>query len=363
MSAARVVIVGGGLSGLYAAYMLEQKGWHDYVLLEARETVGGRVLALPSVRESEVASSCFDLGPTWFWPSMQPRLGEVIAELGLGTFDQYASGDLLLERAEELVPHRVASYYAQEGRRVLGGMSALIDALRKRVDRRRIHTGQRVRSLWVSGDEIDILSEEATGLTRAWHARHVLIAMPPRLASATLDFAPSLPPELSGRWQTTATWMAPHAKYVAVYEKPFWRARGLSGEARSARGPLAEIHDASMPGAQAALFGFFGIPAQVRAGVPDDKLRAHCRAQLSRLFGPEAGTPVAEGLKDWSSDSLTSTASDLTASSIHALSAPAFATAGPWQGRMTGIGSEWSHAYPGYLAGAIDAAERGVQAL
>ncbi|WP_321917419.1 flavin monoamine oxidase family protein [Paraburkholderia sp. J11-2] len=363
MSAARVVIVGGGLSGLYAAYLLERKGWHDYALLEARETVGGRVLALSSVSESVAASSCFDLGPTWFWPSMQPRLGELIAELGLNTFEQYAKGDLLFERADERVPHRVADCFAQEGRRVLGGMSALIDALHKHVDRKRVHTGQRVCSMRASADGIEVVSEDTIGSTRAWHAGHVLIAMPPRLASETLKFAPLLPPELSDRWQRTATWMAPHAKYLAVYEKPFWRAQGLSGEARSARGPLAEIHDASMPGAQGALFGFVGLPARLRANVPAEQLRAHCRAQLKRLFGPEAGEPIAEGLKDWSIDPLTATASDLTESSIHAPSAPASATAGPWQGRMTGIGSEWSHAYPGYLAGAIDAAERGVRAL
>lgn len=38
-----VAIIGGGLSGLYAAYLLEQKSI-DYILLEARDTLGGRIL-------------------------------------------------------------------------------------------------------------------------------------------------------------------------------------------------------------------------------------------------------------------------------------------------------------------------------
>lgn len=92
--------------------------------------------------------------------------------------------------------------------------------------------------------------------------------------------------------------MAPQAKYVAIYDTPFWREQGLSGEGRSARGPLGEIHDASMPGGSAALFGFLGVPARVRSTVSDEVLRTHCRAQLVRMFGPLAATPKAEAIKD-----------------------------------------------------------------
>ncbi|MEG0001042.1 NAD(P)-binding protein, partial [Comamonas sp.] len=35
--------MGGGRAGLYAAYLLEQRDIHDYVLLEARPTWGGRI--------------------------------------------------------------------------------------------------------------------------------------------------------------------------------------------------------------------------------------------------------------------------------------------------------------------------------
>ena len=191
---------------------------------------------------------------------------------------------------------------------------------------------------------------------------HVLLALPPRLAASTLEFEPALPPELAREWRATDTWMAPHAKYFAVYEQAFWREQGLSGEARSARGPLVEIHDASMPGGAAALFGFVGVPARVRNGVPQDVLRTHCRAQLARLFGPRAATPAAEFLKDWAGDPRTATAADLEASGQHAQAPAAAAFGGDWRGRLTGIGSEWSQQFPGYLAGAVDAASRGVQA-
>lgn len=43
MQTARIAIVGAGLSGLHAAFLLEQQGIGDYVLLEARDTPGGRI--------------------------------------------------------------------------------------------------------------------------------------------------------------------------------------------------------------------------------------------------------------------------------------------------------------------------------
>lgn len=43
MHTVRIAIVGAGLSGLYAAYLLERQGITDYVLLEGREILGGRI--------------------------------------------------------------------------------------------------------------------------------------------------------------------------------------------------------------------------------------------------------------------------------------------------------------------------------
>lgn len=85
---------------------------------------------------------------------------------------------------------------------------------------------------------------------------------------------------------------------LPIYENPFWRDLGLSGEARSTVGVLGEIHDASMLGGAAALFGFFRISAQARGRAGDDVLRDRCRAQLGRLFGSKAAAPVADVIQD-----------------------------------------------------------------
>lgn len=360
MNSARVAIVGGGLSGLYAAWLLQRQGVADWVLIEAREAPGGRILSVPvSARPGEACR--VDLGPSWFWPDYQPQLDQLVRELGVPRFEQHEQGDMVVERASDSAPVRARGYAnAPPSMRLAGGMGALVDGLRAQLDASRVLLGRAVRSLSCMPEGVELRLDGDDGEDRTWRVQHVLLAMPPRLAASTLEFEPALADELTREWLGTDTWMAPHAKYFAVYERAFWREQGLSGEARSARGPLVEIHDASMPGGAAALFGFVGVPARVRTSVSQDVLRAHCRAQLARLFGPRAATPVAEFLKDWAADPLTATAADAEASGQHAQAPAAAPSGGPWRGRLTGIGSEWSPQFPGYLAGAVDAATRGV---
>ncbi|MGP9690555.1 flavin monoamine oxidase family protein [Psychrobacter sp. AOP30-A2-5] len=372
-----VVIVGGGLSGLYAAFLLEQKGI-DYILLEARDRLGGRIaVAKSSVDQNasrqsvdnEKSNDGFDLGPSWFWPEYQPQLSSLIEMLSLPRFAQFEDGDMMVERAADKLPIRTQGYQSSPpSMRLVGGMAALIDALYARLNPARIITGQIVKHVTKTERCISIESEcsaeqMTAGQITTYQAQHVLLALPPRLAANNIKFEPALPQPLIKEWQETATWMAPHAKYVAVYDSPFWRNQGLSGSARSAIGPLTEIHDASLVEGEGALFGFFGVPAYVRQSVSEMELKAHSRAQLVRLFGAQAETPTAEYLKDWAQDSLTATPADASGAGQHAVAPTAKPNTGAWQNCLTGSASEWSEAFPGYIAGAIDAANKAVQGL
>ncbi|WP_394124989.1 flavin monoamine oxidase family protein [Psychrobacter nivimaris] len=372
-----VVIVGGGLSGLYAAFLLEQKGI-AYRLLEARDTLGGRIAVAKyldahatnnSTDIDQVESSAaFDLGPSWFWPDYQTQLSTLIESLNLSRFAQFEEGDMMVERAANQPPVRMQGYKsAPPSMRLVGGMAALIEALYARLDASCIMTSQTVKQLNRTPQHIEVQSEDTsghvTGHVTTFRAQHVLLALPPRLVEGRIAFQPALPQDLSEQWRETATWMAPHAKYVAVYESPFWRDTGLSGAARSAIGPLTEIHDASTLEGDGALFGFFGVPAQVRQSVSDTVLKEHCRAQLVRLFGDQASTPKAEYLKDWAQDPLTAMPADASGNGQHAVAPPSKPKTGVWQDCLTGCGSEWSAQFPGYVAGAIDAATVAVQSL
>ena len=153
--------------------------------------------------------------------------------------------------------------------------------------------------------------------------------------------------------------MAPHAKFFAIYDRPFWRGAGFSGTAQSMVGPLAEIHDATTASGRAALFGFVGFGAQQRATVGEATLIRACMEQLTRIFGAEAANPRATLYKDWASDPLTAIPADAT-SVDHPHNGIDVWIAGPWRQRLCLAGSETGANEAGYLSGAVEASERAV---
>jgi monoamine oxidase len=76
------IIIGGGLSGIYAAFLLAAKK-KSFVLLEARSRVGGRILC------PEHKGFFTDLGPSWYWPMINPKVNALIQTLGLKGYPQF----------------------------------------------------------------------------------------------------------------------------------------------------------------------------------------------------------------------------------------------------------------------------------
>lgn len=363
----KIAIIGGGLSGLYAAYLLEQHGITDYVLLEARDVLGGRIssASVDGTSTTGDASSInkIDLGPTWFWPDFQHQLDSLITELGLERFNQYDTGNMVIERSPHEAPAIIRGYASSPpSMRLIGGMEALIIKLHSTLSNTQILLGKTVSSIRKINKNIEVRFQDTAepDVMYSTFVQHVLLAMPPRLVENNIDFVPALPSSLASQWRNTATWMAGQAKYIAVYDTPFWREAGLSGSAQSRLGPMVEIHDASMPNGSAALFGFIGVPATARKSVTNDQLKAHCLNQLIRLFGDQASTPKLTVLKDWVQDPFTATSLDFDEAGHHSSAPEMMTTDSPWQGKLIGVGSEWSTQFPGYIAGAIEAATDGV---
>jgi monoamine oxidase len=103
---ADVVVVGAGVAGLTAARQLAAAGV-DVAVLEARDRVGGRTEhgAVPGYDGVVV-----ELGGQWIGPS-QTRITDLVAELGLTTFDHHDHGELLIDldgRRTRMASHRGA---------------------------------------------------------------------------------------------------------------------------------------------------------------------------------------------------------------------------------------------------------------
>ena len=353
----QVAIVGGGLAGLHAARLLRAANV-EYVLLEARDRLGGRILTADDA--GRPATDGFDLGPSWYWPRMQPAMAALVAELGLATFPQAGDGDVLFERMSREGPQRYAGVGQEQlSMRLVGGTGALVGALARDLPREHVRLGTRVTAMALGPDGAALTIRRDGGTADTLVAEQVIAAVPPRLLEATVAFTPAQDVPTARRWRETPTWMAPHAKFFALYDRPFWHEAGLSGTAQSMVGPMPEIHDATTASGRAALFGFLGVGADQRAALGVAELVRACLEQLARTFGPEARRPRATLLKDWAADPLTATAADRVPTG-HPVPHPAPWVSGPWRERLALAGSETSPSEPGYLAGAVAASTRAV---
>lgn len=354
------IIVGGGLCGLALAHQLHAQGC-TFALYESRERLGGRILSVPCA----TAGMLLDLGPTWFWPNTQPRITQLVDDLGLVSFLQHDDGKVLRLTDHDKKPDTVQIDNLHGGaRRLAGGMVALVDSLASTLPPAAIHLAHELISVHDQGDYVELLFRvgEATQRVRA---RRVVLAIPPRLLDERVDFEPALDTGTREAMRATHTWMADRAKVVVGYVSPFWRAAGTSGNAfvEHEQVVLGELFDACDGGAaHAALGGFFALSPQYRASVHPDIMPMLISSQLVQVFGQHA-EQGEQHMQDWATDPFTCSALDLTPPEGHPeYGNPALRRA-LWDGKLFLGGSETAGYGGGYMEGALEAAARIQRAL
>ncbi|HSK50506.1 MAG TPA: FAD-dependent oxidoreductase [Solirubrobacterales bacterium] len=186
-------------------------------------------------------------------------------------------------------------------------------------------------------------------------AGRAIVAVPPALAGRIV-YDPPLPAlrdQLTQRMPQGTV-----IKTMAIYERPFWRDEGFSGQATSDAGPARVVFDNSPPdGSPGVLLGFLeGRLARQWGARPAQERRRAVLAGHARLFGPQAADPVDFVERVWAEE-------EWTRGCYGCLM-----TTGAWTeygralrrpvGPLHWAGAETATVWNGYMDGAVSSGER-----
>jgi len=199
----------------------------------------------------------------------------------------------------------------------------------------------------------DGVTVEADGVTV--RAGRAIVSIPPVLAGRIV-YEPALPPQRDLLTQKMPAGSV--IKINAVYDEPFWRADGLSGQVGGDRAPIKFTFDNSPPsGTPGVLVCFLeGAHARRFGRVDADARRGAVLASLAGYFGKRAAKPIDFVERDWSAE-------EWTRGCYGAHLAPGVWTQfGPALrepiGRIHWAGTETAAAWSGYMDGALSSGER-----
>lgn len=186
-------------------------------------------------------------------------------------------------------------------------------------------------------------------------ARQAIVAVPPTLAGR-LAYDPPLPAQRDQLTQRMPQGTV--IKTTAVYEQPFWREEGLSGQATSDIGPARVVFDNSPPGGSpGVLLGFLeGRLARQWGARPAAERRAAVLAGHARLFGERAARPERFLERVWADEEWTRGCYGcLMTTGAWTEFGPALrAPVGP----LHWAGAETATVWNGYMDGAVSSGER-----
>jgi monoamine oxidase len=193
----------------------------------------------------------------------------------------------------------------------------------------------------------------ATGATVS--AKQVIVAIPPALA-ARIEYEPLLPALRDQLTQRTP--MGSYAKVDVVYETPFWREQGFTGQAVSVNGPVRVTFDSTPnEGSPGVLLGFIGgTDARSWYGLSPEQRRQAVLDNFANYFGEEARNPLEYIENRWADerfsrgDPVAGLPPGVLLDFGTALRAPA--------GRIHWAGTETSDYWVGYMDGAVRSGER-----
>jgi monoamine oxidase len=237
---------------------------------------------------------------------------------------------------------------AQESRFVGGSQEVAIQVARRLGSRvvlespvRRIESGSDTVTVVADHDEV--------------RARRVIVAVPPVLANR-IGYSPALPRAKARLLRRIVPGNL--LKWEAVYDRPFWRDAGLSGQGVTDQGPAQVPFDNSPPqGAPGILFSFVGGDfARAAQRQSTAEHQAAFGENLAAFFGDEARNMAGYLEGNWTSDPWT------RGCPVGHTGRNVLATLGPQLRKPVGTihfaGTETADYWFGYMDGAVRSGER-----
>jgi monoamine oxidase len=235
--------------------------------------------------------------------------------------------------------------------RFVGGSQRISIALAERLGGdQTIRLNSPVRRIDHRDDQVTIHTDDDTVT-----AKRVIVALPPTLTSR-IAYDPPLPghrDQLTQRMPQGSV-----IKCMAIYDTPFWREEGLSGQATSDTGPAKIVFDNSPPdGSPGVLLGFLeGERARALGRLGPEERKQQITEGLARLFGPRAADPADFVERSWAEEEWTRGCYGC------------YMTPGGWTnfgdalrapiGPIHWAGAETATIWNGYMDGAVQSGER-----
>lgn len=329
----KYIIIGAGVSGLTTAYYLLQNRETNFIILEGRDRIGGRVLTKNTI----------DFGPAWFQPNHK-NLSQLLNNLGIEKFSQYSKGKSIMVYNTNGPAHYFESDQTQPSAyRISGGSNNLIEKLSNFVEDKIVLNTQISK---ISEIENKII---LTSNTNTFSAERVINTLPPKLAT-TLNYSPKLPNELNKVMHKTQTWMGHAIKVGITYKTPFWREQNNSGTIIGQFGAVTELYDHT--NASKTNFSLMGFVNQELREVSAETRKEQILAYLEKYLGSQARNYLSYSEKDWAKDKFTSCPNleDVYMSAHYGN--PIFNSA-YLNGKLLFSGTETAPYFGGYLEGAV----------
>jgi len=207
-----------------------------------------------------------------------------------------------------------------------------------------------VRRIERSGKTVTVIADD-----HEVSARQVIVAVPPVVA-LDIDYAPALPRAKTRLLRRIVP--GNERKWAAVYDRPFWRDAGLSGQGVGGAGPADTTFDNTPPqGAPGIMFGFVGGAGSAAAkGQSRSTHRAALTENLVAFYGDEARNMTRYIESRWSEDRWTK------GCPVGHAGRNVLATLGPQLRKPVGAihfaGTETADYWFGYMDGAVRSGER-----